>query len=349
MKYYNIPVFVPHKGCPYDCIFCNQKRITGNIAPVDENTIDNTIKEYLKTLPKNSDETNIEVAFFGGSFTGIDLDTQVRFLSTAYKYVLNNDISGIRISTRPDYISDEILKTLKRYGVTVIELGVQSLDEEVLKISNRGHTEIQVYEACELIRKYDFKLGLQMMTELPGDTDEKALNTADKIISLKPDFVRIYPTLVISDTRLEQMYIEGTYSPRTVDEAVELCTKLLDKFTRANIKVIRISLQTTDEISKDGCVVAGPFDEQFRERVESRLYYYKFLKKLKELKINKPIIYVNNKELSKAIGKKRENIIKLSKILSYDVKIKASKNVSKGDFIISNGMESEGLYCISND
>lgn len=342
MKYYNIPIFVPHKGCPYDCIFCNQKRITGSSDEINETVINNTIKEYLKTLPRNDSKNRIEVAFFGGSFTGIDTDVQKRFLSTAYNYVINGDIYGIRISTRPDYINKEILDMLSSYGVTTIELGVQSLDEDVLRIANRGHTKYDVYKAVELIKTYDFSLGLQMMTELPGDTDDKAINTADEIISLRPDFVRIYPTLVIRDTKLHEMYENGTYTTRSVDDAAELCKELLKKFNKANIKVIRIALQTTDEISPNGSIVSGPYDAQFREIVESKLFYENISKKLEKLEFKSPVIYVNNKDISKAIGQKRINIIKLSEKIGVNVVIKSSDKISCGDFIITDGQESEG-------
>ena len=280
MKYYNIPIFVPHKGCPFDCVFCNQKHITGTQDEVTRDTVKNTIKEYLKTLPR--EDSYIEAAFFGGSFTGIERDLQELFLSTAYEFVKLGEIDGIRLSTRPDYIDEEILDRLKKYGVTTIELGVQSLDDEVLKLSGRGHDSSVVKKSVKLIKEYGFSLGLQMMTGLLGDTNEKSLKTADDIISLRPDFVRIYPTLTVKDTHLEKLYNEGKYKPQTVDEAVELCKELMIKFQKADIRVIRVSLQTTDEISPGGSIVAGPYDAQFREIVESEIYLDKIIKKIKK-------------------------------------------------------------------
>lgn len=349
MKYYNIPIFVPHKGCPHDCVFCNQKRITGKTDDVDEIIIKETIKKYLKTLPKNSDENRIEVAFFGGSFTGIELDMQRRFLSTAYEYVLSGDVFGIRLSTRPDYIDDEILAQLKKYGVTTIELGVQSMVDDVLKESNRGHTSSDVVRAVFKIKEYGFSLGLQMMTGLVGDTAQYSHITADKIIELSPDFVRIYPTLVLKDTKLEDLYKSGEYEPSTVGESVSLCKELLKKFNKANIKVIRIALQTTDEISKNGSVVAGPFDEQFRELVENEIYFDEIYNILKRINCTSPTVYVNNRELSKAVGRKRKNIERLSRELGYDVKIKPTDRIGEGWLEVYNGVESEGQYCISKD
>ncbi|MDY3928646.1 MAG: radical SAM protein [Clostridia bacterium] len=344
MKCYNIPIFVPHKGCPFDCVFCNQKHITGSGDEVDEEKIKNTIEEYLKTLPKQ--DSYIEAAFFGGSFTGIDFDMQRRFLSTAYEYVKNGELDGIRLSTRPDYIDKKILDQLNEYGVTTIELGVQSLDNEVLKKSGRGHDENAVYDAVNLIRKYNFKLGLQMMTGLPEDTEEKALRTADKIIALKPDFVRIYPTLVVKDTYLEKMYLQGEYKPQSVDEAVCLCKKLLIKFNNAKINVIRIALQTTDEISLGGSVVAGPYNGQFRELVESQIYYDGFSSVLDGYKGNSAVIYVNTKDISKAVGSGRCNIKKIYEKYKVKVKIKGSDDLKKGDFKLTDCTEREVTDCI---
>ena len=332
MKYYNIPIFVPHKGCNYDCVFCNQKHITGEDLEVNEVYIKETVEKYLKTLP--STDRKIEIAFFGGSFTGIDFFMQRQFLSTAYEYVKNNVIDGIRLSTRPDYIDEKILNQLLEFGVTTIELGVQSLDDEVLVKSNRGHSQKDVIDAVNLIKKYPFSLGLQMMTGLPGDNEEKALQTADKIIGLKPDFVRIYPTLVIKDTKLCQMYEKGEYTPQTVSDAVLLCKKLLLKFEAAGVEVIRVALQTTDEISPGGAFVAGPYDAQFRELVEASIYYDKIINLLKNYDKRKVIVGVNTREISKAIGRCRKNIIDFDKTLGINVEIKGLDDVKKGECII---------------
>lgn len=316
MKTYNIPVFVPHKGCPFDCVFCNQKRITGKTNDVSAETVVGIIEEYLTTLPK--DGCRIETAFFGGSFTGIPIEEQSELLAAAKTYIDTGRIHGIRLSTRPDYISRPILDNLKKYGVTTIELGVQSMDDEVLVKSGRGHTKEQVKDAVKLIREYDFTLGLQMMTGLVGDTDEKSIKTAKEIIALKPDIVRIYPTLTIKDTHLETMYLNGEYTPQTVDEAVELCKKLVLMFEDNNITVIRLGLQSTDEICENGSVVAGPVHSSFGELVESSIYYDIISKSLSEG--DKAVVYVNSKEISKAVGNKRSNILKL-KERNIDIKI----------------------------
>ena len=316
MKTYNIPVFVPHKGCPFDCVFCNQKRITGKTNDVSAETVVGIIEEYLTTLPK--DGCRIETAFFGGSFTGIPIEEQSELLAAAKTYIDAGRIHGIRLSTRPDYISRPILDNLKKYGVTTIELGVQSMDDEVLVKSGRGHTKEHVKDAVKLIREYDFTLGLQMMTGLVGDTDEKSIKTAKEIIALKPDIVRIYPTLTIKDTHLETMYLNGEYTPQTVDEAVELCKKLVLMFEDNNITVIRLGLQSTDEICENGSVVAGPVHSSFGELVESSIYYDIISKSLSEG--DKAVVYVNSKEISKAVGNKRSNILKF-KERNIDIKI----------------------------
>lgn len=331
-KNYNIPIFVPHRGCPFDCVFCNQRRITGSIKDVTPRDVTETIEAYLKTLPK--DGRIIEAAFFGGSFTGIPMEEQTALLGAAYEFKKRGLIDGIRLSTRPDYISGEILDNLARFKVTTIELGVQSMDDGVLKASNRGHTRADVINAVKLIRKYPFSLGLQMMTGLPSDTDEKSIKTAEEIIELKPDIVRIYPTLTIKDTYLEKLYREGKYSPQTLDDAVELSKKLLLKFEANNIRVIRIGLQSTEEICENGSVVAGPVHSSFRELVESSIFYDKIAAVMKTGTQNNrdtKTIFVNPRDISKAVGNKRRNIIKIKQEFDADIKIVGNENIKRNE------------------
>lgn len=332
MKYYNIPIFIPHEGCPHDCVFCNQRKITGSDTSVTKDDIVKIIEEHLKTLPKEN--CLIEAAFFGGSFTGISAEKQEEFLSVAYEYKKNGSIHGIRLSTRPDCISREILDRLVRYGVTTIELGVQSMDDEVLRVSNRGHTAEDVVKAVSLIREVPMSLGLQLMTGLPGDTDTKTIKSAERIIDLKPDFVRIYPTLVVCGTHLEKMYNSGSYSPQTLEDAVLLCKKLLLMFRENDIAVIRVSLVTTDEISLDGDVVAGPFHSSFRELVEGEIYFDKMCSILDQKISNE--FFVNPLELSKAIGNCRRNIERINKKYGINVKITSHKGIKKGDIRIGS-------------
>jgi len=331
MRRYNIPVFVSHQGCPFECVFCNQRHITGKSNEVHADDVRRIIKEHLKTLPET--DRYVETAFFGGSFTGIEPERQRELLEPAYEYLKKGSIDGIRLSTRPDYISDEILDLLSEYGVTTIELGVQSLDNEVLKSSGRGHTAEQVEKAVRCIRKYNFSLGLQMMTGLPGDTPEKSIETAGKIIGLKPDFVRIYPTLVVRDTKLEEMYKMGIYKSQSLDEAVKLCCELKKLFDKAKINIIRISLVTTDEISPGGSLVAGPFHSSFGELVSSALYMEKLSDIIENDKSSRKeyVFSVNPREISKAVGNKRQNINKCFEKYGVKIKFKADSNVDEGE------------------
>ena len=325
MKHINVALFVPHAGCPHQCSFCNQKTISGSIKPLTPEDV-----TAACDIAKNGGVTRetSEIAFFGGSFTAVDRDYMVSLLEAAKPYIDGGYFGGIRISTRPDAIDDERLEILKNYHVTSIELGAQSMDDDVLKINRRGHTAKDVENASRLIKSYGFSLGLQMMTGLPGDTDEKSLYTADEIIKLKPDIVRIYPTLTIKDTFLEKMYLTGKYKPQSVDEAVNLAKQLLLKFEKNNITVIRVGLQSTDEISENGSVVAGPVHSSFRELVESSIYYDIICGKLKD-GCKRADVYVNPREVSKAVGNKRCNIIKLKQEKNIDVKICTDENLEK--------------------
>ena len=326
MRTYNIPIFVPHKGCPFDCVFCNQRRITGSINDVTAKTVTETIDAYLETIG-DTKSAKIEAAFFGGSFTGIPIEEQTLLLSAACKYVKSGAINGIRLSTRPDYINTKILDNLKEYGVTTIELGVQSMDDEVLIKSGRGHTAEDVRCAARLIKEYGFTLGLQMMTGLPGDTNEKAIHTAEEIINLQPEIVRIYPTLTIKDTRLEEMYNTGEYTPQTVDEAVELCKTLLLMFESNGIDVIRLGLQSTDEICENGSVIAGPVHSSFGELVESAIYYDLILSAIGDSTNCSITVAVNDREVSKAVGNRRLNILKIKNERNIVLKIAGDKNI----------------------
>ena len=325
MKHINVALFVPHAGCPHQCSFCNQKTISGSIKPLTPEDV-----TAACDIAKNGGVTRetSEIAFFGGSFTAVDRDYMVSLLEAAKPYIDGGYFGGIRISTRPDAIDDERLEILKNYHVTSIELGAQSMDDDVLKINRRGHTAKDVENASRLIKSYGFSLGLQMMTGLPGDTDEKSLYTADEIIELKPNIVRIYPTLTIKDTFLEKMYLTGKYKPQSVDEAVNLAKQLLLKFEKNNITVIRVGLQSTDEISENGSVVAGPVHSSFRELVESSIYYDIICGKLKD-GCKRADVYVNPREVSKAVGNKRCNIIKLKQEKNIDVKICTDENLKK--------------------
>lgn len=339
--YFIIPIFVPHLGCPHDCVFCNQRRITGlstNITPADVETI---IDEHLATFPEG--EIQIEVAFYGGSFTGIDKNIQRELLSVPLKYKDKNIIHGIRLSTRPDYIDKDILDLLKEYKVDTIELGVQSLVDEVLNKSGRGHDSQQVYRASQLIKNYGLNLGLQMMIGLVGDSRDKSIYTAKEFVKLDPYCVRIYPTLVIKDTYLEKLYKEKVYKPLSLNEAVDITTDLLMIFEYYNIHVIRVGLQPTDNIALGKDVLDGPFHPSFRQLVESNIYRIildDYMDTHKEVLVKENVMKIesNKKEISNIAGQNsgnKEYLIhkyNLKKIKIYEKSIPLEKiNISIGD------------------
>ena len=338
-KEYIIPIFVPHLGCPNDCTFCNQKKISGQTKNVKAEDVKNIIEYYLNNF--KDDNKYIEVAFFGGSFTGIDVDKQKELLSVAYEYIKNKKIDSIRISTRPDYINKEILKMLKSYGVKTIELGVQSTNDYILNKSKRGHTFEDVKKASKLIRKNGFILGHQMMVGLPESTRQDEINTAKDLIKLKPKIVRIYPVLVIKGTQLEKDYESGEYTPLTVEQAVETSKDLLVLFNKKKINVIRIGLQNTNEItdpnSKESQVVAGPYHPAFRQLVESRLWYDNIANEIKKVNSNVTHIQidVNPSDINNAVGHKRINIEKINDTYNTDLKINPNSKIKKGKLKIT--------------
>ena len=338
-KHYIIPIFVPHLGCPNDCIFCNQKSISGQQKMITKEDVKETIEFYLKNIKDK--EAQKEVAFFGGSFTGIDPEKQEEFLKTAYEYIKQGKVTSIRISTRPDYIDKTVLKRLKKYKVETIELGVQSANDYILKRSNRGHTFEDVKKASKLIRWYGFKLGHQMMVGLPESTRIDEINTAKELIKLKPKMVRIYPVLVIKNTKLEKECKSGEYTPLTVTQAVETCKELVAMFNKKGIEVIRIGLQNTNEITdpkiEGSEVVAGPYHPAFRQLVESGLWYDAIVEKIKKLnvKVKKVEVRVNPQDVNNVVGHKRENIQKLKDLYTLDLIVKQDENVKQGKMELS--------------
>lgn len=337
-RYCIIPVFVSHKGCPHDCIFCNQRKIAQEERDISAYDVKSKIDSYLSTMDR--DKTYVELSFFGGSFTGISIDYQNELLEAAKGALDDGKIDDIRLSTRPDYINGFILDNLKRYGVGVIELGVQSMSNEVLYIAERGHSPEDVIEASKLIKEYGFKLGLQMMTGLPGDTLEKDLYTAREIIKLKPDFVRIYPALVIKDTYMEYMYRSGTYKPLELDEAIAISKALYKEFTNANIPIIRMGLQATEKIAAGRDVVAGPFHPSFRELVESSLLndMMEYVIEKYYAQSDKIVIDINPLDISKLYaGRKRFFNKKISKYTTKNIKIRQNSIVTNMQLSFNDG------------
>jgi len=268
-RHFTIPVFIPEEACPNRCVFCNQHRIAGTeCAPSVEEVI-RKVEAHLLTIPLDGE---VEIGFFGGNFTGIPQKEQKAYLESVQHHIKSGRVQGIRLSTRPDYINKDILDFLKQYHVTSIELGAQSLDEEVLKLAGRGHTAEKVHEASRMIRKNGFNLGLQMMIGLPGDTPEKSYFTAKEIIRLDADCTRIYPTLVIRNTELEQLYLEGKYNPLSMEEAISRVADIVPLFINAGVKILRIGLHPSEGLLDNTSLVAGPFHVAFGEMVFSEIW-----------------------------------------------------------------------------
>ena len=305
-KEYIIPIFIPFLGCPHDCAFCNQVKITNYKDNINkENTI-RQINQYLSYFPKN--ENLKEIAFFGGSFTGLDEKVMISYLEIALNYKKKGIIDRIRLSTRPDYINNSILDILKKYEVDVIELGIQSLDNEILNANERGHSKEDSIMASKLIKDYGFKLGHQIMPGLYKDSFDKAIKTGLESIKMNPDMVRIYPTLVIKDTKLEKLYKECLYRPLSLDEAIEISSRLYMIYSYKKIPVIRIGLQPTENINEKKDVVAGPFHPSIRQLVETNIHkiYLEELINKYGLK-NKIKIHISNREISIIAGNKKAN------------------------------------------
>ena len=322
MKHGNISIFIPHLGCPCKCSFCNQVHITACSKLPDKSDIDNAVLNAISGKNYNYNET--QLAFFGGSFTAINKDYMISLLKAAKEHIDNGNISSIRISTRPDKINDEILDILSFYGVKSIELGAQSMCDRVLKLNQRGHNSRQVVAASNLIKQKGFELGLQMMTGLYGDNNETAIYTAKEFIKLKPSTVRIYPTIVLKNTQLCDLYQKGVYKPQTLEEAVNLGAKLLKLFIENDINVIRFGLHLIDQQQ----YVAGPWHPALAEIVYSKIYYSIAFNKLQNKPQGKYILLVNDLEVSKMIGQKRSNI-KLLLQQGYDCKVAADKSLGK--------------------
>ncbi len=337
-KEYIIPIFVPHLGCPNSCTFCNQKTISGQSKQVTAKDVRDTIEYYLSNFKDNN--KYVEVAFFGGSFTGIEEEVQEELLQAAFEYIKQKKVNSIRISTRPDYINKKILKRLKKYKVKTIELGVQSTNNYILSRCQRGHTFEEVKKASKLIRRKRFVLGHQMMVGLPESTKLDEINTTKSLIKLKPKIVRIYPVLVIKGTKLEEEYKNNEYIPLTVNQAVERCKDIVSMFNKKKIKVIRLGLQNTNTIDEPGHkeseVVAGPYHPAFRQLVESSMWYDSMLEHIKQFNTKVKVVEIraNPININNIIGHKKENINKLNEIYDVEVNVTSDESIRPGNFKI---------------
>jgi len=326
-KHFNIPIFIPELACPFQCIYCNQQKISGKSHLPEPTEIQDIINTHLSTIPTNN--SHVELAYFGGNFTGIPIADQEELLKLIQPFIQKGKISGIRISTRPDYINSEILKLLKKYKVKSIELGAQSLDDDVLIQSARGHTYQDIENASRQIIEEGFSLGLQMMIGLPGDTLKKSIFTAKKIIELGADNTRIYPTLVIKETQLEKLYLDGMYKPLSLDEAVNWSRELLLLFEQSGVKVLRLGLHPSEGLLFGADLVAGPFHQSFRELVLSTIWKDK-LNFLTHKTGDKIEIHVPAKQINYAIGYKAKNR-KLLEQYFRQVKFRVSEEAEEAE------------------
>lgn len=310
-KYANIAIFVPHLGCPQRCSFCEQNAITGanHAPPPTPEDVLSAAEIAARSLGERRKEA--EIAFFGGSFTAIRRDYMLALLSAAKEAADRYGFHGIRCSTRPDAVDSETLELLSAYGVTAIELGAQSMDDGVLQANRRGHTARDTAEAADLIRAGGFELGLQMMTGLYKSTAEGDLETARRLIALKPATMRIYPTLVLPGTELARLYDRGEYCPQSLEQAVELCAVLLEEFRRAGVRVIRLGLHASPELEKKR--LAGPYHPAFRQLVESRVYLEQLLRVLEQSGPGEYVVEVDPRELSIALGQRKANLEELAR------------------------------------
>lgn len=324
-----LPIFIPHAGCPHQCVFCNQKKISGQKSAAVEGA-KQQITRWLQWLKPSSEN---EAAFYGGSFTGLEQSLQKQLLELTDQLIQDKVIGSVRLSTRPDYIDEAELCLLSRHQVKLIELGVQSMDNDVLAAAERGHTAEAVQQAAKLIKKHGFKLGVQLMVGMPGQSFASVQKTAQQIAELKPDICRIYPLLVIKDTPLEISYRQGRFIPLTLEEAVRQSAYLYKIMTENNIKVIRVGLQPDDELCSAGNIVAGPFHPSMGELVQSYLLQKSIAAEIMKLQHAEQIVIFTPATMeSKVRGLKNSNMhywqqcfpdkqIKIKKHMQENIKV----------------------------
>lgn len=314
MGHINIPIFIPHLGCPNQCIFCNQRYISGTMA-FDEQKVVEQIEEVLTTI----EGQDAEIAFFGGSFTGIDRSLMIRLLNIAQWYVDSGRVISIRMSTRPDYINEEILDILSAYTISCVELGIQSMNDDVLKYLKRGHTSQDTKDAINLLNKRKIPFVGQMMIGLPTATIEDEIRCAEFICRNGASGARIYPTLVFQQTELAQFTTEGQYIPLTLDEAIFRGAKALKVFVDSRVPCIRIGLCESENLHSNTCFMVGPNHPSIGEMIKSELYYNLISSKIKEGMASKSIIiYCSKGAVSQIVGNKKKNILKLKE--QYGIK-----------------------------
>ena len=333
MKHINVALFVVHKGCPHMCSFCNQRSISGSQKDITAADVHEAAATAIGSLTE-AQASGGEIAFFGGSFTMIEREYMISLLEAAYEYVKKGIFKGIRVSTRPDGINPEICGILRKYGVTAVELGAQSLDNRVLEMNERGHSAEDVENASKMLKEHGFELGLQMMTGLYGSQDSDSISTAGKIIALAPATVRIYPTVVLKGTRLHELMKNGEFVPKGIPETADLCAKLIPMFENAGIKVIRVGLHSGGGVEEG--FAGGAYHPALREICEGRIYFNNALRELEKLGKGRYILCVSPSEISKMTGQKKQNLSELRE-KGYECTVKGESGLSKYEVQIRKG------------
>jgi len=336
IKRFIIPIFIPHAGCPHRCLFCDQLAVTaGGDGKITRQRIVETVQSYTETRPDW--DRDIELAYFGGSFTSLPMKRQLDLLKIGGELIDKGLIDALRISTRPDAISEKILGFLSEYGVRTIELGIQSMSDHVLELSQRGHTTDDARNAARLIIESGFDLIAQIMPGLPGDTEETIIKTAEEVVKLAPDGVRIYPAVILKDTEMERLYLEGTYEPLSLDETVRIAGLIVRMFQKHNIPVIRIGLSHSRELQKR--VVAGPYHESLGALVMEGMMAERIETTVNSLThIPDPlVIRVHPKLVGAAVGGNKKTIRRLEKTHNLKkVKITGDQFLTEEEIIIEN-------------
>lgn len=331
MAHSNISIFVPHAGCTFRCSFCDQNTISGEHSLPHGDDVERICRQAVSEI---KDPHNTEIAFFGGSFTAIEHSYMTELLEAAKPFVGESGFKGIRISTRPDFIDDEILELLKKYGVTSIELGAQSLDDRVLEANHRGHTASDIYKACELIKKYGFEIGLQLMIGLYKSDEGIELSNLEQVLAIKPDTVRIYPVVILENTLLGKLLRSGEYNPMSMESVIDICSKMLLAFEQSGIKVIKCGLHASEFVERD--MIGGFYHPAFRELCESRIYKDAIDSELQNAGISSAVkgerlkltVAVSPDCISKAAGHKRSNI-EYYKSIGIDIKLAADGSIPR--------------------
>ena len=341
MRHQIIPVFIPHASCPQQCVFCNQKKITG-VAGYDRGTVRDTIERCIDTMRERVHTKPMaslrDIAFYGGSFTAIAAEHQETLLKIAKDYLDKGAVDSVRVSTRSDCIDDDTLHRLNIYGVSTIELGVQSMSDGVLDANLRGHTKRDTMDASEMIKAAGFGLGHQIMPGLYKDTKETMAETIEESLKLKPDIMRVYPCLVVKGTRLEELYSEGKYKPLSIDEAVEICKVIYLKASGAGVKIIRMGIHPEKGLVESG-YVAGPLHPAFKHLVLSSLFYDLSEILIKKFALDDNVAFtVNKKDVSNFVGIKNANVKRLKEKYSLsNIKLVQTESTKKGSVEINQG------------